>query len=199
MDSVDFGEKDRMNIKGGQKLSKKGEFCPVCRKFVRDTDYDIGGCWPTLSKEGLEWDREICEIPVCPDCFVKKGHYHHWGCRSEICPICYESLISCYDYDEWEEILQDKKDLPIYYWCADIKSRGKRKVLEVTVFDEEISIDAFQYVFKGSFREFMYRIVDKNLLGVKDEISFIETVNIPDSVRKNVIEVVRQTGFHFCD
>lgn len=31
----------------------------------------------------------------CGDCWAKVGHYHHWGCDCERCPVCGGQLIGC--------------------------------------------------------------------------------------------------------
>ena len=31
----------------------------------------------------------------CHDCNALSGHFHHWGCDDEICPVCGGQLISC--------------------------------------------------------------------------------------------------------
>lgn len=36
----------------------------------------------------------------CHDCNALSGHYHHWGCDAEVCPMCGGQLIGC----ECEEV-----------------------------------------------------------------------------------------------
>ena len=31
----------------------------------------------------------------CGDCGALMGHYHHWGCDCERCPVCGMQLIGC--------------------------------------------------------------------------------------------------------
>ena len=31
----------------------------------------------------------------CGDCGAKTGHFHHWGCDCERCPVCGGQLIGC--------------------------------------------------------------------------------------------------------
>lgn len=31
----------------------------------------------------------------CSDCNALSGHYHHWGCDAEICPVCGGQMIGC--------------------------------------------------------------------------------------------------------
>lgn len=47
-------------------------------------------------------DEKYVRIPFfgdfgerCHDCNALSGHYHHWGCDAEICPVCRGQLIGC--------------------------------------------------------------------------------------------------------
>ena len=40
------------------------------------------------------------ESERCNDCNAQSGHYHHWGCDAEICPMRGGQLIGC----ECEEV-----------------------------------------------------------------------------------------------
>ena len=31
----------------------------------------------------------------CGDCGATNGHYHHFGCDLEVCPVCGGQLLSC--------------------------------------------------------------------------------------------------------
>lgn len=31
----------------------------------------------------------------CPDCNAKYGHFHHFYCDGETCPICKEQMLGC--------------------------------------------------------------------------------------------------------
>lgn len=76
--------------------------CAYCEKDMLKTD----GCVslsPTLNGKPIErlkvgesdrdWDME--ENDRCPDCNAKYGHYHHFGCDIERCPVCGGQFISC--------------------------------------------------------------------------------------------------------
>ena len=39
----------------------------------------------------------------CGDCNALFGHYHHWGCDCERCPVCSGQLISCDCEDAYAE------------------------------------------------------------------------------------------------
>lgn len=42
-----------------------------------------------------DFDPDMDDGERCHDCWAVKGHYHHWGCDAERCPVCHEQLISC--------------------------------------------------------------------------------------------------------
>lgn len=74
--------------------------CDVCGQDPRKAD----GC--RVAVIYIE-DEKYTRIPFfgdagerCHDCNALSGHYHHWGCDAEICPMCGGQLISC----ECEEV-----------------------------------------------------------------------------------------------
>ena len=79
----------------------EGFVCPFCKSDITT----VNGC--TLSKfmcKNKEYERykvggagdffEDTDVS-CGDCGSQYGHYHHYGCDCEHCPICDGQLITC--------------------------------------------------------------------------------------------------------
>jgi hypothetical protein len=80
-----------------------GCVCPLCKSDMTK----VAGC--TLSVfmyKGREYERfkvggagdffEGADAEaMCGDCGSKYGHYHHYGCDCEYCPVCGGQLITC--------------------------------------------------------------------------------------------------------
>jgi hypothetical protein len=83
--------------------SYAGTKCDACKKDMLTAD----GCKPSVfAYQGNQYPRikfgdsfdlygDKDEAARCPDCNAKFGHYHHYGCDCEVCPVCGEQLISC--------------------------------------------------------------------------------------------------------
>jgi hypothetical protein len=57
---------------------------------------------------------------TCPDCGVLEGEIHHNGCSKEICPLCFEQLLTC-DCEVSYDKLNQKGRIPYLYiprFCA---------------------------------------------------------------------------------
>lgn len=44
---------------------------------------------------GAEYGFDLEEGARCHDCGARKGHYHHYGCDVERCPVCHGQFIGC--------------------------------------------------------------------------------------------------------
>lgn len=77
--------------------------CEVCKREMTTAD---GCCSSTVFCGGREYPRikagdkrdfleDMRDGDRCHDCGAIKGHYHHWGCDAERCPVCGGQIISC--------------------------------------------------------------------------------------------------------
>lgn len=80
-----------------------GAVCDICNQKQLEAD----GCkvsFVSINEE--EYDRipygkehGAWTVPDendrCPDCGALYGHYHHWNCDIEECPVCHGQLFSC--------------------------------------------------------------------------------------------------------
>lgn len=62
----------------------------VSRIFINGFIYERIKCG-----DELDFDPLLEEGDRCHDCGALVGHYHHWGCDAERCPVCHGQLISC--------------------------------------------------------------------------------------------------------
>ena len=69
--------------------------CGVCGKNPMTVQgcrigmvYVNGQLYPRIPFYGDPGER-------CHDCNALSGHFHHWGCDDEICPVCGGQLIGC--------------------------------------------------------------------------------------------------------
>ena len=84
---------------GRDMLASKG--CAVSTVHITGKVYKripVGGHGDFLEGEATE--------VRCGDCGALMGHYHHWGCDCERCPVCGLQLIGCD--------------------CEDVYARGKK-------------------------------------------------------------------------
>lgn len=73
--------------------------CSICKRETQQAKgcikvrYQLkGGAIVDPIKFGLS----DCDFgPLCGDCNVERGQYHHPGCDQERCPSCHGQLISC--------------------------------------------------------------------------------------------------------
>ena len=75
--------------------------CKECGRDMRTAD----GCGVAfLTVNGKRYERVKYGAPAdlfprqygrCGDCGARRGHYHHFGCDCEACPVCGHQLISC--------------------------------------------------------------------------------------------------------
>lgn len=54
--------------------------------------------------------KEI-NIKLCHDCGVREGEIHRFGCNIELCPFCFNQLITCYCRNEHFDIVGLSRDL----------------------------------------------------------------------------------------
>lgn len=85
-----------------------GVICDICNRDMKVTD----GCnkaeiiYKGVSYEPVkvgdygDFNYGMDEESRCGDCNAKYGHYHHFGCDCEKCPVCGGQLISCDCLDE---------------------------------------------------------------------------------------------------
>jgi len=77
-----------------------------CIRCGREMDSSDGCSVDTVAIDGKVFDRIRVGDPGdfdegesktirCHDCNALYGHYHHWGCDAERCPVCGHQLISC--------------------------------------------------------------------------------------------------------
>lgn len=90
-------------------IAAGGAECELCHQRMLKAD----GCnWPYISHKGKRYQRikygEEKEMPVfgrCHDCGALPGHFHHFKCDVEVCPVCGGQLIGCdcvTEYDDGE-------------------------------------------------------------------------------------------------
>ena len=76
-----------------------GAICEDCKKDMSKvdgcTEYDMNFCDRAYRRIKFGDDNMDNGGERCPDCNVKVGHTHHWGCDVERCPVCKNQLISC--------------------------------------------------------------------------------------------------------
>ena len=80
-----------------------GAICKVCNGDMKKVD----GCMPTVV---VHQEKEYARVKVgdegdfyedgdatthCTDCAAKHGHFHHFGCDCEQCPVCAGQLLGC--------------------------------------------------------------------------------------------------------
>ena len=73
--------------------------CTFCqRQMTAKNGCEIRGYkWGAKTYSAIPFGigHSIISKPVCHDCGVGKGQFHHPGCDMEECPICRGQLISC--------------------------------------------------------------------------------------------------------
>ena len=83
--------------------AKTGAICKTCKGDMLHVD----GCEPFILIHGC---KQYSRVKVgdagdmyengnadtrCTDCGARYGHYHHYGCDCENCPVCDDQLIFC--------------------------------------------------------------------------------------------------------
>ncbi len=77
-----------------------GATCEYCNQKMLKADgctfthFECDGKLYQRRKHGEE-GHAIPDDFRCRDCGAKAGHYHHFGCDFERCPVCGLQLISC--------------------------------------------------------------------------------------------------------
>ncbi|MCL2775012.1 MAG: hypothetical protein FWD71_16935 [Oscillospiraceae bacterium] len=82
---------------------ESGFICPFCKGDITKV---IGCTLSVFIHEGKEYERfkvggigdffeGADDDATCDDCGSLYGHYHHYGCDCEYCPVCGGQLITC--------------------------------------------------------------------------------------------------------
>lgn len=76
--------------------------CEICGHEMSTADgcsigkVHIDGKVYKRSKVGdSRFEADLSKGERCHDCGATYGHFHHWGCDVERCPVCGDQLISC--------------------------------------------------------------------------------------------------------
>ncbi len=72
-------------------LSEGGAKCKICGQRMLKAE----GCDCAMIEYGGQKYLRLEAEDDCHDCGAKAGHYHHFGCDMETCPVCGGQLISC--------------------------------------------------------------------------------------------------------
>lgn len=95
-------------------------YCPICKRSMKDAssciatriEYDDGVIFDAVPF-GEETSGAVAGAVTCPDCGVKTGGLHHFGCEIEECPRCRGRLVLCHcgetsdvvDLEVWGDVV----------------------------------------------------------------------------------------------
>lgn len=83
--------------------TSKSSVCKICGLDMKSSEgctvskisYD-GASYPRIKVGDRNDTLSVIEgSDRCHDCGALKGHYHHWKCNSERCPVCGGQLVDC--------------------------------------------------------------------------------------------------------
>lgn len=89
-------------------VDERGAQCQDCNRYMRVADGCIvdrlqksDGKFFERIRYGMDHLKDNVKNPIrCHDCAATLGHFHHFGCDWEECPVCEGQLITCGCFDD---------------------------------------------------------------------------------------------------